>query len=624
MSESNCSFEISRIAALAPQKLATVDFFGRRGLREVTFYELERGIRAIHALFEFFGVGQGSYVAVVAQNRIEVLEVFLAAFRVGAIPYAVNPNLSLAAIRTMFEEFPQDFIFLELDDLERIRDLIDAENQTQIILFGEQIPESILKSSGMNCQSYDVLRNSAWNIPTIKHLSVPQFIIFTSDSTGGVKAILRDFAVSGPISLDFSGIRIHENEQAARNSLLVEASPLFHTVGDMLRNLQAGVCIIMLRSFDATTYISIVARYQPSFLWLLPSHLTLSNRLMDHWQGQFSRLKLVVIGGAPCNETQLRQARELFQCPVVSCYGLTEGDPQFTFAGLDLDTLPANCVGRSTPSSQVRLVDLSGKDSDFGELHFRNESLFKEYFNNEELTQRKLKNGWFSTGDIFSRDEQDRFYYQGRIDDIFVCGDENIYSYVIEKLLLEHPSVEAACVVPCEDAASIMVPVAMVVQDPAAQPVSRQQLQEYCLEQGVGIGYPRWISVVNALPVVDSGKVDREKIKAVLAETYFRWLEDENPQRHDGFALDSSLVDNIARIIQKISDVDSVGVGDSVFRMGMSLLHVKCFCSRINEIYGIRLLMEDVFCLEYVGNIVAKIQQELDGKKVLDAIRNQK
>lgn len=616
----NSSLEISRISDSFPEKIAVIDYFGRgAALREITFAELEYGVRAMHALFESFGVGSGSYVAVVAQNRSEVLEVFLAAFRIGAIPYAINPNLAEAAIGNMFKELPPDFIFLEVEDLGRMRQLVSDGVSPEFIIFGEQISESVLKTSGMICQSYDICRAGVWKIPTGSYEGIPQFVMFTSGSTGAPKAILRDFVAPDSLSLEVAGVKVHEDEQTFLSTPQVGATPLFHSIGDTLRLLQSGICVTMLRSFDAKLYLTLIEKYQPSFLWLLPSHLALCNRLKDNWKGKFSRLKAIAVGGAPCNEIQLSEARELFQCPVFSFYGLTEGGPQFTFFGLDVNALPANCVGRIMSGSQVKLVDLTGNDTDYGELCFQNKSLFKEYLGNQELTQQKLKDGWFFTGDIFKRDKENLFYYQGRIDDMFVCGGENIYPLAIEKLLLSHPSIEAACVVPVNDEVSGEVPVAMVVASINKESVNGKQLQDYCFEHKVGLGHPRWITVVDALPITGPGKIDRKKVKAVLSDAYSGRLNGVNiNQLSESNELDSPLVRTIKSLVAEICGLELVVLGDNVFRIGMSSFHVTLFCSRVKEACGVGISMEDVFRLETVEAILARVQHELNVKKVLD------
>jgi acyl-CoA synthetase (AMP-forming)/AMP-acid ligase II len=126
-----------------------------------------------------------------------------------------------------------------------------------------------------------------------------------------------------------------------------------------------------------------------------------------------------------------------------------------------------------------------------------------------------MRDGWLMTGDLFKVDADGFWYFCGRTDDMFVCGGENIFPKEVEDLLLTHPAVLEACVVPAEYAAKGEAPVALVVASPK-QKVNEMELKQFCIEHGPAYAHPRKVLFTEALPLNGAGKVDRSRVSKEL------------------------------------------------------------------------------------------------------------
>ena len=127
--------------------------------------------------------------------------------------------------------------------------------------------------------------------------------------------------------------------------------------------------------------------------------------------------------------------------------------------------------------------------------------------------------GWLRTGDVFHRDDDGFFYFKGRTDDMFNSGGENIYPKEVENLLLSHPAVVDACVVPVPHAIKGDVPVALVMVTTGAN-VTADDLKAYCLENGPPYAHPRRIDFTDEIPLNGAGKNDRNIVADVMAERH--------------------------------------------------------------------------------------------------------
>jgi acyl-CoA synthetase (AMP-forming)/AMP-acid ligase II len=141
--------------------------------------------------------------------------------------------------------------------------------------------------------------------------------------------------------------------------------------------------------------------------------------------------------------------------------------------------------------------------------------MMSEYFGAPELTAEALVDGWLRTGDVGRLDDRGRLYIVDRVKDMIITGTGavNVYSRMVEDVLLAHPQVRAAAVVGIPDEALGEVVHAFVVVAPDAE-LTGEQLRAHALTQLSPVWAPRVVHFIDALPLTGPGKVDKRRLRA--------------------------------------------------------------------------------------------------------------
>ena len=210
----------------------------------------------------------------------------------------------------------------------------------------------------------------------------------------------------------------------------------------------------------------------------------------------------------------MHAVQRAFGVAVAESYGLTEGGPVMIGPPLDGREVPFGSCGVAWPEGEIKLVAADGSEhpSD-GELWVRNPGVTPGYHKLPEVNAKRLKDGWLATGDLFHLDADGFYYFRGRTDEMFNSGGENIYPKEVENLLITHPDICDASVVPMPHPVKGHVPVAMVTLLANAQ-AGETELKRHCLENGPAYAHPRRVLVVDEMPLNGAGKVDRNLVQA--------------------------------------------------------------------------------------------------------------
>ncbi len=206
--------------------------------------------------------------------------------------------------------------------------------------------------------------------------------------------------------------------------------------------------------------------------------------------------------------------------PVLQVYGSTETSPIAIYTRLGGDLSRASSTGLPGLVCEARIVDEGGREvahGTAGEVVVREPNVLFEYWGNEAATGEALRNGWYHTGDIGTRDQDGYFHIHDRKKNMIVSGGENIYPAEVERVLMNHPAVAEAAVVARPDERWQEVPVAFVVRQPGTA-TDAETLRRFALEHLARFKVPRDFLFVDDLPRTALGKVQHFRLNEQARE----------------------------------------------------------------------------------------------------------
>ena len=225
----------------------------------------------------------------------------------------------------------------------------------------------------------------------------------------------------------------------------------------------------------------------------------------------------VVSAGEPLNAEVIGQVQRAWGQTIRDGFGQTETTVQV--ANTPAQPVKIGAMGQPLPGYDVVLVDPStGEEADDGELCLRLDprpaGLMKSYYGDPEKTAEAFRGGYYHTGDMASRDEHGVITYVGRDDDVFKSSDYRLSPYELESVLIEHPAVAEAAVVPSPDPLKLSVPKAFVVLAAGHEPGPElaEEILRYCRDHLAPFKRIRRLEFAE-LPKTISGKIRRVELR---------------------------------------------------------------------------------------------------------------
>jgi acetyl-CoA synthetase len=225
----------------------------------------------------------------------------------------------------------------------------------------------------------------------------------------------------------------------------------------------------------------------------------------------------VVSAGEPLNAEVIDQVQRAWGQTIRDGFGQTESTVQV--ANTPGQPVTIGAMGQPLPGYDVILVDPNtGEEADDGELCLRLDhrpvGLMKSYYGDAAKTADAFRGGYYHTGDMASRDERGTITYVGRDDDVFKSSDYRLSPFELESVLLEHPAVAEAAVVPSPDALKLSLPKAYVVLVAGLEPGPElaEDILRYCREHLAPFKRIRRLEFAE-LPKTISGKIRRVELR---------------------------------------------------------------------------------------------------------------
>jgi acyl-CoA synthetase (AMP-forming)/AMP-acid ligase II len=223
-----------------------------------------------------------------------------------------------------------------------------------------------------------------------------------------------------------------------------------------------------------------------------------------------------MMGSAPASRRLLNEVKQHFpNAEPLVVYGVTEGGPVPLGPHPDGRPRPPGSIGVPYAGTEAKLV--GGANTDAGELMLKNPGILLAYHNLPEETAKRIKDGWYYTGDICNRDAEGFYYFVGRTDDMFVSGGENIFPIEIETLLERHSAVHQAVVLPFDHEMKGQVPYAFLVLR-AGHVVTEDDIKSFALANAPAYQHPRRVFFLDRMPLAGTNKIDRTLLRQWVTE----------------------------------------------------------------------------------------------------------
>ena len=475
------------------------------------------------------GIQAGERVAFLSTNCHRLLEAYYGVLEAGAVLLPLNIRLSSDELAYILNDAGATILFIEkgfLPIVESFRSKLSTVKQ--FVLLDAEPQESWLAP-----QNYEKMIAAARpvkiDITTVDENAVAE-LFYTSGTSANPKGVMLSHRNIYLHALN-ACISIH----AEPNPVELHTIPLFHANGwGVAHSLTfLGGKHVMIHRFDPIEVFRLIEKEGAQTCSLVPIMATVLVNCPERTKYNLSSLKRATIGGAASSPTLIREVEEKLGCLCFSGYGLTETSPTLSLAMMKPGMEAAGeeryvreaMTGYPILGVEMRVVDPNDNDvphdgQSIGELIARGDGIMKGYWNQPESSAEALRGGWFHTGDMATVDQDGCFLIVDRKKDIIVSGGENISSLELEKILLAHPAVLEACVIPVPDQKWGEVARALIVLKPDAQ-LTEAELLEFSRSHLAHYKCPRAVDFVESLPKTGTGKI----LKKDLRKKYWQGQE---------------------------------------------------------------------------------------------------
>jgi HIP---CoA ligase len=497
---------VTRAAEQFGEREALVDEDARLSFAELAV-QAERAGRALTAT----GITKGDRVAIWAPNCREWVIAALGVFAAGGVLAPINTRFKGAEARYGLERADAQLLFtvtdfLDSDYVALLRAEPEVPTLREVIdLRGAAFTEFLARGDAVGGVQPAVTSDDLCSV------------LFTSGTTGRPKGAML---THGATVRAYDAWATVIGLRAGDRYLVV--NPFFHSFGlnaGIIACLIKGATIIPHPVFDVD---AVMVRAAQEHVSMLPGPPTVYQSILDHprlAEFDMSSLRLAVTGAAPVPVELVRRMRaELGFETIVTGYGLTEATGIATMCRHDDDPETISTTsGRAIPDVEVQVVDEKGVEvprGEPGEIVIRGYNVMRGYIHDPEGTAEAIDaDGWLHTGDVGVMDARGYVRITDRTKDMFIVGGFNAYPAEIENMINDHPAVGQVAVVGVPDARMGEVGYAFVIPRHNAT-ITPDALIAWCRDKMANYKVPRYVEIVDAVPLNASGKVLRDELRA--------------------------------------------------------------------------------------------------------------
>lgn len=484
------------------------------------------------------GIKKSDVVMFQLMNCPEFAFAYIACHKTGTVSCPINFRLSAGEIAdTIDDSQPKVFIYEAMNKASVEQALHLAKHRPSVVLMIDDVDNNTLPIPGTLKYSDYVDEHSEDNPQLDWHLSIYDETtrLYTSGTTGRPKGVCL---TSINEVLSAHDVMIHFPFSSDDKSM--NMTPWFHRgglhSGGITPTLYAGGSVTIMRKFDPFLTLKYIEDYRLSFIIGVPNVLEKLTEAQEKDGRDLSSLHGIVTMGSPLERAACIKYQRVLTPKIFNGYGTTES---FWNTFLRPSDLPAGAgtAGSSCTDDSVRIVkvydnkhadpdDIVAHDnSEVGEIIIKSHAKMASfYYNNEDESDYKFKNGYLYTSDLGTWDKNHFVTIVGRKDDMIISGGENIYPTQVEEVINSHPKVADCIVTAVPDKTRGEIVTAYVVK--ADDSLTIEELDAFCVESDMIANYkrPRYYRFTSTIPVNATGKKQHYKIKELAKDDLLNGL----------------------------------------------------------------------------------------------------
>lgn len=477
--------------------------------RTITYAELPAYVERAAAGLSRLGVLKGSVVCILSTNAVDYPVAMLAIARLGAVTTTVNPLCTADDFAKQVVDSGASVLITRTALEPTWRPSAGAFRH--VILFdGVALPGSMTFAD----------LATADGVPPAVDIEPDDLVVlpYSSGTTGLPKGVMLTHRnlIANVLQVDATGHAQHDQD------VTVAFLPLFHIYGMTvigLLGLWSGATIVLMPKFDLERYLELVERHRGTLLHVVPPVVVALGKHPSVEGRDYSSIRKLFSGAAPLAKDTIEACTNRIGCVLQQGYGMTEASPATHVTCDEPARNKYGSVGRVVPNTECRVVDpATGRDVEpgaDGEIWVRGPQVMRGYLNKARETRDVLDaDGWLHTGDIGHADADGDFYVVDRLKELIKYKGMQVPPAELEAVLLTHPAVADAAVVPQADADAGEIPRAFVV---LRSPATAEELMAYVAGRVAPYKKVRRVDFIDVIPKSPSGKILRRVLKEIAA-----------------------------------------------------------------------------------------------------------
>jgi acyl-CoA synthetase (AMP-forming)/AMP-acid ligase II len=469
---------------------------------DLSYGALRRLVQKTVSRLNSFGIGRQDRVAIVLPNGPEMATAFVS-ISCGATTAPLNPDYKA-------EEFE-----FYLTDLNAKALVVMEGSDSASVAVAKKLGITLIElqvNDAADAGEFELVSTTTGSaeLPGIAEAEDTALILHTSGTTSRPKIVPLSH-----INVCASARNIAASLNLKSDDKCLNVMPLFHIHGliaAVLSSLQAGAAVICTPGFNALKFFSWLEEKKPTWYTAVPTMhqaiLARSSRNADIVAN--ANLKFTRSSSASLPPQVMTSLEELWGCPVVEAYGMTEAAHQMAANPLPPAKRIPGSVGIAS-GPEVAIMSEEGEllaSGETGEIVIRGDNVTKGYENNPTANAEAYTNGWFRTGDQGIIDENGYISITGRLKEIINRGGEKISPREVDEILMNHPAVEQVVTfaLPHEKLGEEVAAAAVLKEGTTA---TEAELKDFASKSLASFKVPRKIALLEEIPKGATGKLQR-------------------------------------------------------------------------------------------------------------------